>query len=290
MLPCKLPKPVNRPFALLCCWLALTLCAAATLVRAQEDAGGALPARPARFFNDYALATRPDTQETLNHRLADFERETSNQLLVAVFPKLPDGAEVADYAQRVFRAWRPGQAGRDNGAILFVFLQNRKVRIQTGRGLEGTLPDALCRRIVAEQVAPRFKANDYDGGLAAGVDAMIAAAKGEYQGTGRTVAQGQRRDGGGGGGSAGLIVLFMVGIFLFVTVSGFFRRPRRGQVYGGDGRRSMGGGGPIFIPFGGFGAGGSGGGFGGGGGGGGSDDSFSGGGGDSGGGGAGGDW
>ena len=287
MLPRKLPKPVNRLLALLCGWVVLTLWAGASPGRAQEDPGGALPPRPARFFNDYALTTRPDTQETLNHRLAEFERETSNQLLVAVFPKLPDGAEVADYAQRVFRAWRPGQAGRDNGAILFVFLQNRKVRIQTGRGLEGALPDALCRRIVAEQIAPRFKANDYDGGLTAGVDAMMAAAKGEYQGTGRTVAQGQRRD-GGGGGNVGLVVLLMVGIFLFVTVSGFFRRPRRGQVYGGDGHRSMGGGGPIFIPFGGFG-GGSGGGFGGGGGGG-SDDSFSGGGGDSGGGGAGGDW
>lgn len=283
---------MNKLLATLCCLLQLT--AAAAMSRAQDP--GALPARPAQFFNDFAVATRSDTRETLNRRLADFERQTSNQLLVAVFPKLPEGAEVADYAQRVFRAWQPGQAGRDNGAILFVFLQNRKVWIQTGRGLEGVLPDAVCRRIIADGIAPRFKVNDYDGGLTAGVDAMIAAAKGEYQGTGRTVAESRERR-GGGGISIGWIVLLMLGFYLFVTVSSYFRRGRRGQVYGGDGYRGMGGGGPIFLPMGGGfgGGGGGGGGFGGGGGGGGfggggGNDSFSGGGGDSGGGGAGGDW
>lgn len=279
---------------LLATLLGLLWLAGVAAAYAQDNDGG-LPAKPARFFNDYALATRSDTQEALNHKLAEFERQTSNQILVAVFPKLPDGAEVADYAQRVFRAWRPGQVGRDNGAILFVFLQNRKVRIQTGRGLEGALPDALCRRIVAEQITPRFKNNDYDGGLTAGVDAMLAAVKGEYQGTGRTVAEGQARGEGRGGVPIGLIVLLMIGFYLFVTISAFFRQGRRGRVYGGDGYRGMGGGGPIFIPpviFGGGGGGrGDGGSFGGfGGGGGGSNDSFSGGGGDSGGGGAGGDW
>jgi uncharacterized protein len=158
-------------------------------------------------------------------------------------------------------------------------VQDHKLFLQTGYGLEAVLPDALCKRIIDEQITPRFKAGDFGGGLTAGVTAILAATKGEYQGNGRTVAE--------KGSYAELAPFFIFAfIFLFFTLAAVFGR-RGGFVYTGVGRtgggwyRSSGwsGGGGGFGGFSG------GGGFGGGGGGG-----FSGGGGSSGGGGAGGSW
>ena len=74
-----------------------------------------------------------------------------------------------------------------------MFIQDRKMYIQVGYGLEGVLPDALCKRIIEDEIKPHFKAGDYTSGLMAGVQSMIEATRGEYQGTGRTVAQGRGR-------------------------------------------------------------------------------------------------
>jgi uncharacterized protein len=245
-----------------------------------------LPAPPLRYFNDFASIVRPQTAERLNEQLANFERETSNQIVVAIYPKLPEDAALDDYTQQVYRSWKVGQRGRDNGAIFFVFVQDRKMRIQTGRGLEGALPDIICKRIIADEVAPRFQAGDFDGGLAAGVNAMIAATRGEYKGTGRTVAEMGHQGNEVGGGVEFfvlLIVLFILGAYLSS------RARKRGVVYTGSGSRGtwIGGMGGGWGAGGGWRGGGGdwgerGGGFGGGG--------FSGGGGDSGGGGASGGW
>ncbi len=246
---------------------------------ALEGGAANLPSAPTAYFTDYARIVRPDTVRNLNQRLEAFERETSNQLLVAVFPSLPPDAALDDYTQDVFRAWRPGQKGRDNGAIFFVFVKDRKMRIQTGRGLEGALPDAICKRIISDEVAPRFQQGDFDGGLAAGVDAMIAVSKGEYKGTGRTVAESQQ-SGAETEASVGFWVLVILIFLIFAYLNS--RARQRGVVYSGRGSR-----GTWIGPMGGGWGGGSGGlgggGFGGGGG-------FSGGGGDSGGGGASGGW
>jgi uncharacterized protein len=166
-----------------------------------------------------------------------------------------------------------GQKGNDNGALLLVFVNDRKIRIHTGRGLEGALPDAICKRIIAEQIAPRFKTGDFDGGIQVGVASMIAATKGEYKGTGQTVAERKAKTAASDEGTFE-VILFIV-IFLIIGFVFF----RRGIFFSG---------GP-WVGGGGFG----GGGFGGGGGSSGGGDSgggFSGGGGDSGGGGASGDW
>ncbi|MBV9672557.1 MAG: TPM domain-containing protein [Verrucomicrobia bacterium] len=236
-----------------------------------------LPPAPPRYFNDFANIVSGETAQRLNQRLADFERQTSNQIVVVVYPKLPEGVALDDYAQQVFRAWKVGQKERDNGAILFVFVNDRKLRIQTGRGLEGALPDIICKRIISDEVAPRFRTGDYDGGLTAAVDSMISATKGEYQGNGRTVADNRRVKTSSGGGFS----LFLMLALFFILISFFGRAARRRGIYSNR-RRGSGG---IWW-FGGGGGGNGGGGFGGGGDGGG----FSGGGGDSGGGGASGDW
>jgi uncharacterized protein len=236
-----------------------------------------IPAKPAHYFNDYASLVDLQTTQQLEQKLQDFERQTSNQILVVIYPSLPEDASIEDFTQDAFRAWKPGQAGRNNGAILFVFVKDRKMRIQTGYGLEGALPDAICKRIISDQMVPRFQAGDFGGGLTAAVDAMIAATRGEYKGTGRTVAQARAEARRGQEGMMDGIILLVV--FGFIGLS-LFRAARRGTLLTSSGSRGSGG---VW----GIGGGGGGGGSGGGGGG---DSGFSGGGGDSGGGGASGGW
>jgi len=228
---------------------------------------------PPHFFNDYAGIVNSGTAAALNQKLADFERETSNQLMVVVYPKYTAKTSLEDYAQQVYRAWKVGQAGRDNGAILFVFVQDRKMRIHTGRGLEGALPDATCNRIIEERITPYFRQQDFDGGLAAGVNAMIAATRGEYKGTGLTVNQRKAQRTAPGSDVSFLIFILFVIVFIIIPAI----RRRGGTVYTNTGQRSA----PIIW----IGSGRGGGGFSSGGG-----SGFSGGGGDSGGGGASGSW
>ena len=239
-----------------------------------------IPPKPARYFNDFANLVRPETAQRLNQQLASFERQTSNQILVVIFPSLPPDTALEDFTQDAFRAWKPGQQDRNNGAILFMFVKDRKLRIQTGYGLEGALPDAVCKRIISDQIAPRFRTGDFDGGLSAGVNAMIAATRGEYTGNGRTVADVRARS-RHDQESFWDLVIFLV-VFAIIGIS-WIRAARRGTLYTS---RSRGPGGGWWIGGSGFGGGGGGGFSGGGGDGGG----FSGGGGDSGGGGASGGW
>jgi uncharacterized protein len=235
------------------------------------------PAKPEHYFNDYAALVDAGTAQRLDQRLEDFERQTSNQILVVIYPSLPADSSVEDFTQDAFRAWKVGQQGRNNGAVLFVFVKDRKMRIQTGYGLEGALPDAICKRIISDEMAPRFQAGDFAGGMTAAVNAMIAATRGEYKGTGLTVAQARAQTRQSEGGTFNLIFLLVV--FGFIVFS-WVRAARRGTVYTSSGSRGSGG--IWWIGGGGGGGGGSSGGGGGGG--------FSGGGGDSGGGGASGGW
>lgn len=242
----------------------LVVAALALVARAAE----VIPPPPRDHFNDYAGVVRRETAQRLEQELTQFERDTSNQILVAIFPRMQSDSSVEDYAVRVAQSWRVGQKARDNGAVLFVFQQSRDIRIVTGYGLEGALPDALCKRIIEDEIVPRFRAGDFDGGLTAGVSAMIAATRGEYRGRGRTNAE---------QGDAGFGVSpFLIFVVVMIVLS-LLRGSRRKTVYGRGGRRT------IWIDHGGWGGGS--GGFGGGGGG-----SFSGGGGSFGGGGAGGRW
>lgn len=245
------------------------------------NAAEVIPPRPDNHFNDYAGVISPAVVQELNSKLEAFEKETSSQVVVAIYPKMQSDSSVQDYTVRVAQQWRVGREGLRNGAVLFVFTQNRQMFLQVGYGLEGALPDATAKQITEFEIKPRFQAGDYDGGLRAGVNAIMAATRGEYKGTGRTVAQGGRAKRG-----SPLIFWFLIGFVLLMILSRRGRR-RGGRLYGGRGAGTWGGG----MWGGGFGgggwSGGSGGGWSGGGGGGGS---FSSGGGDFGGGGAGSSW
>jgi len=226
------------------------------LTLSLAGAAEVMPPKPARYFNDYAGVVRPATAERLDRELVDFEKATSSQIVVAVFPKMQSDSAMEDYTVRIFKEWKPGQKGKDNGAILFVFTQDRKMRIETGYGLEGALPDATAKQIIENEIKPRFKAGDFEGGLSAGVKAMLQATRGEYQGAGTTVNRGKNH----AVPVKTIPFLLFVVIFIIILLSSF---RRRGTVYGRSGRSSWGG---WSVGGGGWSGGGGGGGFSGGGG------------------------
>src|SRR5687768_14057813 len=152
-----------------------------------------MPAKPPRYFNDYAGVVSLPVQQELDRKLEAFEKSDSTQVIVAIFPRMQSDSDIADYTQRVAQNWRVGQQRTNNGAVLFVFVNDRKMYLQVGYGLEGIIPDITAKDITEYRIKPHLRNNDYNAGLTAGVDSIIQAARGEYQGTGRTVAQGQQR-------------------------------------------------------------------------------------------------
>ncbi len=114
----------------------------------------------------------------LEAKLADFEAKKGSQISVLIVPTTQP-EEIEQYGIRVADQWKLGRKGVDDGAILLVAKNDRRVRIEVGRGLEGALPDAIASRIVSETITPRFKTGDYDGGVAAGVDQIISVVNGE---------------------------------------------------------------------------------------------------------------
>lgn len=251
-------------------FLALIALLASALSAAAAET---LPAKPDRYFNDYAQVVSPNDALTLNERLAQFERESSIQFLVAVYPKMESSSSIEDYTQRIAQSWGVGQKKTRNGVVLFVFVGDHQMFIQTGYGVEGALPDATCFEIIKNVIAPRFKAGNYTAGLTNGIDAIIKATRGEYQGSGRTVAEGKAKS-----SVPVSLIVFLLIVFIMIMAARFGRKRRRGYWF-------TGGGGPYIGGWGGGGGGWSGGSSSGGG-----FSGFSGGGGSFGGGGAGGSW
>jgi len=151
-----------------------------------------MPSKPAQYFNDYAGIVSQSVGEELDRQLGQFERTTSNQVVVAIFPKMQSDSDIADYTQRVAQAWGVGQKERRNGVVLFVFVQDRKMIVQVGYGLEGALPDATAFNITEYQMKPRFIADDYEGGLRIGIDSICGAIRGEYSSKTETVPEQNR--------------------------------------------------------------------------------------------------
>lgn len=239
-----------------------------------------VPPAPKRWFTDTANIVSTTDAAILDTKLKDFEQASGAQFIIYTLPTIGEDDAIEDFTIRAARQWAVGQKKYDNGLILFVFVQDRKARVEVGYGLEGTITDAVSRRVIDEQMAPHFQRGDYAAGLNAAADELIRRIRtGE-----KPVEPLQPRESapqGRGGIDIGLLVFIIV--FFVIFILPMLSRRRRGGGCGGCI--------PIFIP-GGFGGGGitfggggfSGGGFGGGGGG------FSGGGGGFGGGGATGGW
>jgi uncharacterized protein len=205
------------------------LIAAASVVAAF--AADPLPPKPAQFVSDRAGILSSSTVAALNARLDSFERETSNQVIVGTFPNVPEGYVLEDFTQRTAEAWGIGQRKEDNGVALFVFPNDRKTRIEVGYGLEGALPDVLAKRIIENEILPAFRKGDYNSGVIRGVNAILQATRGEYQGSGRTAA-----DSSEGDELSWIPVLFFL-LIILIIIAANRRMLRRGTYYGPRGRR-----------------------------------------------------
>jgi uncharacterized protein len=234
--------------------------------------------------SDYANVLTPEARGRLETVLADGERTTGAQVVVAIFPSL-DGESLEDFSIRLAEKWRVGRKALDDGAIILVFVEDRKVRIEVGYGLEGAVPDVEAGRIIRDSIAPRFREGRYDAGLEAAARAIYAQVETKAPAERRGPARG-RDSGFPFWGVVGFFGILAVIAVMLLREAATTRGITRGYTTGG--RRGWGVPPVIFFPpFGGGGrrgdgGGGFGGGFGGGG--------FSPGGGSFGGGGASGDW
>ena len=208
--------------------------------------------KPIGRVSDYTSTLTTTDIQALESTLAKFEKDTTNQIAVLLIPTLA-GDSLEDYSIRVAEKWQIGQKGRDNGVILLVVMQDRKIRIEVGYGLEGVLPDSLAGDIIRQVIAPHFRQGRYREGIRDGIVAIMAATRGEYQ---ATPSSKRRR---------GLISWFWPLFFFFLFSSAIVNTFRRRRY---DSRRRGGWyvGGPFWWG-GGFSGGGFGGGFSGGGGG-----------------------
>jgi len=127
---------------------------------------------------DTAGILAPDQSAALDAKLRAFEQGKGSQVAVLVVPTTQP-EEIEQYAIRVAEAWKLGREGVDDGALLLVAVQDRRVRIEVGYGLEGVLPDATANRIIDEAIVPAFRGGDYYGGIFAGVDRMLRVIEGE---------------------------------------------------------------------------------------------------------------
>lgn len=252
-------------------WLLLVLAFAGT------PAHAVLPPRPDGPILDSAGVIPPDQEAALDARLRAYNRATGRSIVVATVDSL-DGQEVDDYAQQLGEAWGIGGAKTEEGVLFLIAPKERKLRIHAARGVQDRLTDALSGRIIRDTVVPRFKAGDFGGGIAAGVDAIVtqldrspADAKAVAE-----AADAARRDQGDDSASVPSVIFWIVLIVFFAFLFGG-RRGRRGyrrsgidpgivlwgvseaaRHFGGHDSGFGGGGGGSSGGFGGFGGGGDG--------------------------------
>src|SRR6266487_3651303 len=219
--------------------LALLLCAAVVAQAALP-----IPKAPGGRINDYAGVLSAEDRARLEDKLRAREQGSSNQIVVAIFRSL-DGESLEDYSIRLAQAWRIGQRSLDNGVIFLVFVDDRKMRLEVGYGLESKLTDALSSQILRQVVAPRFREGKIGDGIAAGLEAIGQVIAGTY----KAAPQGQTgRARGGGLFPIALLLIVVIGIFSIV-VSGLRNSHVRRQGWTGG---SRGWGGPIVFPGGGW--------------------------------------
>jgi len=170
------------------------------------DLAGALPARDA---------------EQLSDRLKAHEEKTGNQVAVLILPSL-EGEPLEEYSHRIATTWKLGRKGTDNGVLLLIALKERKLRIEVGYGLEGTLTDLRSAHIIRQEIVPRFKAGDIPGGVRAGVEAILKTIEGTYQ----VSDDSQGRSALGAGALQHVLIGIVVGFLAGLILSQGLRRAR----------------------------------------------------------------
>jgi uncharacterized protein len=219
------------------------------------EATSLLKGPPAKqsLVNDYIGILTPDQKHSLEQKLIQFDDSTSTQIAVVIIPST-DGDDIASYNVKLGRAWGVGGAEFNNGVILLIAKDDRKLNIATGYGVEGALPDITCKHIIDEVIVPNFKGNDYYRGIDEGVDAIIQATKGEYK-----APKGYKTK----ELSLGRIIFIIILIIIFLIIvsnsgggGSFMSRRGHGPIFWNPGGGGFGGGGSSSGGgFGGFGGG-----------------------------------
>ncbi|MCX8481407.1 MAG: TPM domain-containing protein, partial [Sediminibacterium sp.] len=134
---------------------------------------------PPTLLNDFAQVLTIEQQKTIEQNLDEFSINTSNQIAVVILQSLND-YPIEDYATKMLREWGIGQTKKNNGVLLLISIQEKKLKIETGYGLEGALPDITCKQIIDNYIKPSFKQGDYYAGITQGIEQIKLAAKGEF--------------------------------------------------------------------------------------------------------------
>lgn len=232
-----------------------------------------VPPPPTQWFTDHAGVVPPTEGDLLNRKLEQFEQSSGAQFIIYIFPSLEEES-LEDFTIRCVERWKVGQKKYDNGLVLFVFVKEQKLRIETGYGLEGTITDAFSSRVIRESIAPAFQRGQYGAGLNAAADVIMARIRGGEAAVPPMERPGAQSQSDGEEGLGVQALIFIVVIFVFIILP-MISRGRRGRGGGcggcmlplllNSGGVTLGGGG--FRGGGGFGGFGGGGGFSGGGGG-----------------------
>src|SRR6185312_14492975 len=199
------------------------------------------PALTGRVVDDANILTS-DTKADLTGKLAALEQKTSRQLVVVTLSSL-QGYEISDYGYQLGRSWGIGQKGLNNGLLFIVAPKEHKTRIEVGYGLEPIVTDAFSSVVIQTQVLPKFRTGDFNGGVVAGVDALIQQLSLDTSEAERRAAAAEQQlrhqDNDGGSGLVGLLII----LFIFIALSRvfgwsllpflFMGGPRGGGGYGG---------------------------------------------------------
>lgn len=188
---------------------------------------------PPRLVNDLAGIMNAEEREQLETKLLEYEKSSSTQITIVTIKSL-GSYEVAQYAIELGNRWGVGKKGKDNGVLILASVDDRKVNISTGYGLEGALTDATCGRIIRNEIVPNFKSGNYYAGFDAASDAVIAATKGEYTAD-------DEPEKGGKPGFVSIIILIII-VYFILWVLSKFRGGGGGSYMSGRGHRGWGGG------------------------------------------------
>lgn len=157
------------------CIVQCTLYILSPLLSLADD----FPARPSTIVTDFTNTLSSQERQALEQKLVTFNDSTSSQVAVVIMSSIGN-YDISDYAVQLYNKWGIGQKEKNNGVLLLVAKDDRKIFITTGYGMEGVLPDALCKRIVDNDILPNFKAGDYYGGIDAATTSIMSIVKGEY--------------------------------------------------------------------------------------------------------------
>jgi uncharacterized protein len=179
-----------------------------------------LPARPTpvKFVNDYTATLTTEQMQGLEAKLFELAKNTSTEIVVVIVPST-DGVTIADYNLALLRKWQVGSKKNNNGVILLIAKNDRKLDISVGYGLEGSLTDATALSIIEDVIVPKFKGNDYYRGVNDGVESIVQAVQGKYN---------DRREPDNYRDSGGSVIFILIFIFFIL-----FLISRRGGGGGG---------------------------------------------------------